>query len=369
MANAKKLPSGAWRTQASKMIDGKKVTKSFTVNPKACPGKSGKEKSQKAKALSELKAREWQAQEEYKESYGLTVNEAMDIYVRDREKVVSPATVHTYRSFYKYFAEIGEMNAEEIKTPDIQRIINMMAVDVCAKTIKSRVSFLLSALDYAGNEHKFKLRYPQQIKREPTTPDISDVSVLLNNAGPNLKAIICLAAFGTMRRGEIAGLKGKYVLRDKCTVLVRGVMVIDPDGKFVYKEIPKTSDSARAIRFPESIMDLIPETDSPEDLVFNATPVAIVRRYERLRARLGYNFRFHDLRHFAASFRSDLGIPGKYIEETGGWSKDSSVLADVYDNALNSAREKYIKMTNDFIDENFGDELSDSPPEDPESED
>ena len=32
MATAKKLPSGAWRTRATKTINGKKVTKSFTIN-------------------------------------------------------------------------------------------------------------------------------------------------------------------------------------------------------------------------------------------------------------------------------------------------------------------------------------------------
>ena len=47
MATARKLPSGAWRTQASKTIDGRYVRKSFTVHPDECGGDS-----KKAKALS-----------------------------------------------------------------------------------------------------------------------------------------------------------------------------------------------------------------------------------------------------------------------------------------------------------------------------
>ena len=54
MANAQKLPSGAWRTQATKTINGKKVRKSFTVTAEECGGDS-----KKAKALSERNAREW----------------------------------------------------------------------------------------------------------------------------------------------------------------------------------------------------------------------------------------------------------------------------------------------------------------------
>ena len=51
MANAKKLPSGAWRTRATKMINGQQVRKSFTVHPDEC-GDDWK----KAKALSEKQA-------------------------------------------------------------------------------------------------------------------------------------------------------------------------------------------------------------------------------------------------------------------------------------------------------------------------
>ena len=40
MASAKKLPSGAWRTQAKKTINGKKVCQSFTVHPRETGGDS-----------------------------------------------------------------------------------------------------------------------------------------------------------------------------------------------------------------------------------------------------------------------------------------------------------------------------------------
>ncbi len=58
MASAKKLPSGAWRTQATKIINGQRVVKSFTVNPDQFPGIPLKDASKKAKSLSELQARE-----------------------------------------------------------------------------------------------------------------------------------------------------------------------------------------------------------------------------------------------------------------------------------------------------------------------
>ena len=53
MANARLLPSGAYQTRITKVINGKKVTKSFTVHPRECRGDE-----RKAKKLSELKANE-----------------------------------------------------------------------------------------------------------------------------------------------------------------------------------------------------------------------------------------------------------------------------------------------------------------------
>ena len=49
MAKARKLKSGAWQTRATKVINGQKVTKSFTINPKQTLGDS-----RKAKLQSEL---------------------------------------------------------------------------------------------------------------------------------------------------------------------------------------------------------------------------------------------------------------------------------------------------------------------------
>ena len=102
MANARKLPSGAWQTRATKVINGEKVTKSFTVNPKQCQGDS-----RKAKAQSELLAREWVLTTEAQQIYGVTVETALNQFINDREKVLSPSTITNYRRFLPLFAPIG----------------------------------------------------------------------------------------------------------------------------------------------------------------------------------------------------------------------------------------------------------------------
>ena len=357
MASATKLPSGAWRTQANKKIGGKMVRKSFTVHPKDCPGSNMNIKSRNAKAQSELLAREWILKRDVVSSVDKTVEDAIDSYIEDRTKVLSPSSIVSYKQIRQYFEPIFYLTANEVTTPDIQKLINEMSVSVSAKTIKTRIGLLLSALDYAGNTNKFKLRYPQSIKRKLTTPDTDAVQVLLSNADDIMKPIICLAALGSLRRGEIAALRNKDISHDMNTVVIHADMVRSPDGGFVLKEMPKTSGSVRSIQLPRSVMELIPRGDDPEGFVFSITITAISRRFERLRNKCGINVRFHDLRHYAASFRSDLNIPRKYIEEVGGWTEDSHVMTAIYDNTLTSTRKKYTQITNNYIEETFNEAI------------
>lgn len=348
MASAQKLASGAWRTRARKVINGKMVTKSFTVSPEECRGDW-----KKAKTMSESRAREWVLNARDDEN-NYTVGKAIDSYIKDRESVLSPSSITSYRQYVQYFEKIKDVCIEDLDSGMIQEIINDMSVSVGAKTIKSRIGFLFSVLNYAECDKKFRIRYPQRIPKDQNTPDYDDIRALLINADAVIALPIALAAFGTLRRGEIAALKGKDISKDLRTIYVRGNMV-RKGNTFVYKSVPKTSESYRSVRLPQSIIDKIPIPDDPEAFIFNLSPTAITRRFEKLRDSLGLKCTFHDLRHYAASWRSDIGIPRKYIEETGGWSKDSGVLADVYDNALESTRAKYVQKANKYIEDNFAD--------------
>lgn len=342
MASAKKLPSGAWRTQASKVINGKKVRKSFTVHPNETNGDS-----RKAKALSEMQAREWQFTSEDVETYGITIKQAMENYISDRSKVLSPSTITNYRRYLPYFESLWDISITDIKTPQIQQIINEWSVSIKAKTIQNRISFLLSVLDYCDCDKKFKLRYPQSSSKVVKSPDLEDVQMLIDNADDDFKPILYLAAFGGLRRGEICALKQEDISRDMSTIFIHADIVLQ-EHKWVYKPFPKNAQNG-TIQLPKFVIDALPFTD---DYVFDMNPNMLSHKYDRLRRRLGLEYNFHSLRHFAASFRSDLGIPSKYIEEVGRW-KNSKVLKKVYDNTLNSSRKKYTQMSNNYLEENF----------------
>lgn len=346
MANARKLPSGAWQTRATKVINGEKVTKSFTVNPKQCQGDS-----RKAKAQSELLAREWVLQTEAQQIYGVTVETALNQFINDREKVLSPSTITNYRRFLPLFAPIGTIYLSDLKNAEIQALINEWAYSVTTKTIQNRISFLLSALDYAECDKKFRLRYPQKVSKVITAPDIAEVKRLLDSAPDDFKPVLYLAAFGAMRRGEISALKQKDISRTTNSINVHADFVLS--GKFyVFKPYTKTG-ACGVVRLPKFVIDSLPVSNDPEAFVFNMNPNVISHRFDKLKKQINFPYNFHSLRHFAASFRSDLQIPRKYIEEVGRWKNGSSVLQRVYDNGLESNRRKYNDVVNDFIESEF----------------
>lgn len=346
MATARKLPSGSWQTRVTRLVNGQKITKSFTVSPDECHGDS-----RKAKARSEMLARQWQISVDTSRVYGLTVGAALEKYINDRAKVLSPSTIINYRRLIPCFEPLADIFINDLRKSQIQALINDWSISITTKTIQNRISFLLSALDYSECEKRFKLRYPQNNSKKVTAPDIEDVKMLIDNAPDDFKPILYLAAFGTLRRGEISALKQKDISRDMNTIYVHADMVLSENG-YVYKPFTKTGAEG-VIQLPKFVIESLPFNDDPESYVFDLNPNMISHRYDVIRKRLKLNYNFHSLRHFAASFRSDLNVPRKYIEEVGRWGKGSSVLDRVYDNTLTSNRKKYTQIVNRYIEEEF----------------
>ncbi len=131
--------------------------------------------------------------------------------------------------------------------------------------------------------------------------------------------------------------------------------MIQTENGIIYEDMPKTSGSIRTVQLPRSVIDAIPVSDDPEAFVFDYTINMVTSDFTRLRNKCGLECSFHSLRKYSASFRSDLKIPQKYIEEVGGWKDNSAVLKNVYDNTLASSRKKYTEIANKFIDKNFDD--------------
>lgn len=350
MASAKQLPSGAWRTRPSKYIDGKKITKSFTVHPDECGGDW-----KKAKKLSENRASNWLLEAEAEE-INMTVKTAIESYIKDRSAVLSPSTIADYKRMSKHFGDLVNVAADDVDSKMIQAKINEMAVDgLNARTIKNRVFFLIAALNFVGIEKKFKLRFPKQIKPNLGPPEPSEFHRLLALASPEEKLTIILAGLYTLRRGEIAGLCGEDLLWDLNSIYVHTSRVQNDKKVWVRRPMPKNLNSVRMIQLDPKIMEMLPKV-GPDEYVISMNPNEITKHFMRLREKACVSCRFHDLRKYAASIRSAI-MPGRYVEADGGWRKDSQVLSTIYDKPFRESRKEYSKKFNEMVVEEYKKEL------------
>ncbi len=322
MAKAKKLKSGSWRVRVFshyETVDGteKAVYRSFTAD---------------TKNEAEMQALRFQNDRKRYNKGRLTVSEAVDKYIDTRRNVVSPATIREYsRIRDKHLGKLGPLMVADVTSVELQEYVSDLSADMSAKSVKCVYGLVLSSIRQYS-DRAYKVRLPERIPPTYHVPTDAEIKLLMTEAKGRLKLCIALAAFGTLRRGEICGLRHKDVLRDFNAVYVHSDVVKDENKQWVHKDMPKNSSSIRRVELPPDIIALIEDGD-PEERIYSGTPTTIDHTFYKLRKRLGLNFRFHDLRHYAASSLHAMGVPDQYIMERGGWSTDST-LKSVYRNTM-----------------------------------
>lgn len=354
MASAKKLDSGSWRVQVKKVIDGKTVKKSFTVSPKDFPG-DAREASRKAKAQAELLARNWIFNAE-NEAHKISVKQAMMDYIDKKRHSLSPSTIAVYVNLPGHFSpEILGKDINEITSKDIQsQIYDFALKGQKTKSIKNEIHFLLGVLSFYEIDKRFKYEIPKSKKPTLNPPEPSEFQRLLSMADDETKLTIILAGLYTLRRGEIGGLIGEDMLWDFNSIHVQASRVKDENHIWV-RSLPKTADSERIIKIDPEIMKLFPKV-GPKEYVIKMNPDQITKTFMKLRKKACVDCRFHDLRKYAASIRSEI-MPSKYVEADGGWSKGSNVMRTIYDKPFQEKREKYSKDFNSKIVKKYKKEL------------
>lgn len=321
---AKKTKSGKWRCQL--FIDGH--NKSFTAPTK-----------QEA---------EWLAME-YKRTYSphrasqSTLGDAVDNYIAQRSNTLSPSTLRAYKSYQRgVLSDICETRLKDLGTETLQAWINAHAPERSAKTLKNAVALCVSAIKVIDPSFTVSLTFPTKPNSRPYIPTRADVDALTaSTTNENVRKAILLAAFCSMRRSEACAVRMDDIDFAHGTITVQRAMVEAPDGTFQIKPYTKTADSFRTVPAPGFVLDAM--RTGP----ITCTPNAITRAFEHVVKRAGLpHTRFHDLRHFYASYLHAQNIPDSYIEQFGGWRQGSNVMRNVYRNAL---RDEQLKQADKII--------------------
>lgn len=334
-----RLPSGNWRIRLQ--IEGKRY--SVTKPTKA----ECKEEAKKLYAGFEIEKKS-----------PMTVGGAIDRYISEKSKVLSPYTVKGYNTIRRnYFKSIMDMNLTDLDQRDIQSaIMQEQAAGRSPKTIKNAHGLLTATLQAYRPKFHTESKLPKAVKTERDIFTEDEMAKVWQAAkGDKYELAILLASWFGLRMSEVRGLKFSDIsIREVHLPTGRHIMHIQRarirvKGKDIDKT-PKTAAGDRKIILPDVIFELI-ATESlrlkapcTNDYICPYSISAINKGFIRICKKAGVKpCRFHDLRHFAASVSLALGVPDKYSMKRMGHATEN-MLKTTYQHTLKSKEEEYADM-------------------------
>ncbi len=333
------LPSGNVRVQVYDYTDdsGKRHYKSFTA-PTRKEAKLLADQWRITKtAKKSKKENEWE---------DITISEAVQRYIDIKDGVLSPATVREYIGMHQrhFSSSFGGKRLSEVSNPAIQLWISDLSRKLSPKSVRNIFGLLSATLEMFIPEYRITVKLPQKTKPELYCPSDDDVKKLLDAIrGTDLEIAVLLAAFGPLRRGEICALTDNDIHGN--IIQVRRDMVQGADKQW-YIKTTKTESSLRDVEMPDFVVRKIAWR---RGRIVPRTPDYITHTFRRKIKALDIDqFRFHDLRHYAASIMHAIGVPDKYIMQRGGWASDN-ILKSVYQTTIDSENIKQTKKIKEYF--------------------
>jgi integrase len=256
--------------------------------------------------LSEL-ATHWREQQVSAKGQPLSPNTLRE-YERLIDKTLDKLAGKPIRS-------ITRQNIETWRAPEIKRAPNQTSK--AYKHLKTLMSWAHKRHWIAANPCDIE-RATAYTPSEPQAPNTNQVQIMLENAPAHFRAIVALAAYGGLRKGEILELRRKDLesVRDGAETWIRVNVsrgVIWDQAKAIVRK-PKTEAGIRSLLLPLAVSDLINAhlkqvSIDPEALLFPRKQLGnehmgefqINPYWRKVRALAGFTGRFHALRTYAAT--------------------------------------------------------------------
>jgi len=352
MANAKKLPSGAWRTLVyshTEKVDGKdkRIYESFTSFDKS---------------ESEYMAAQFRHTKKKKNvsKLNMTVGETIDKYIEMKE-LLSPTTIESYKGIReRAFKDIIDLPVKSLDDEVMQKAINKESKrkvtgkkdgrTVTPKTVSCEYGLLSSALKKCHNL-TFNVTLPKKIVKNIDLPGPEEIIKLIKGTSVELPCM--LAMWLSFSMSEIRGIKCSSV---KNGMIYINQVLVNVANQPVVKETAKAEKRIRKHEIPDYIMNLIKEQETykhyketgKDDFLIPLTNRQIYKRYKRIINKGGIDITFHQLRHLNASVMLMLGVPDKYAMERGGW-KTPHTMKKVYQHTFSNQRKIVDKKIDDYF--------------------
>lgn len=316
-----KLPSGSFR--ATQMYKGKRYRITFDHKPTA---------KEVNIAISE------KLQDDEVEIRG-SFEKAAREYIDDRRNVLSPSSVITYERLINAISkEFKNTNLYDVDQALVQREINLYAKSHAPKTVRALHGFISAVMGSYRPQMVLRTTLPQKKPKESYLPTQDDIKAILDSAKGTEDSIGFQLGVLSLRRGEICALDLSDLKGNE--LHVHATMVWNK--KWIKKEAPKTDAGNRIVYLPDSLVKEI----RSKGYFFKYSANKLNDHLHKYQKELGIpRFRFHDLRHYFASYASTIMSEADAMA-LGGWKSDH-IFKQVYRESMadkrKSAAEKYLQ--------------------------
>ena len=338
MASIKKRPNGSYQATiyAGRDADGKQLFRYVTK-----PG------------LKECKAAAREIEQELEENNYINLgkfrfNVWLEKWLELNKSRLSPSTYALYKSYEKNHFKpfFGKFKLSQITELHFKEFVNEKLSILSQSSVRRMTSTLKQILEDAL-KHKSPakaIKLPSEEKYSPAVlTDKQFIQIHEAVTGTRDEPIILLAAWCGLRRGEIFALKWNDVDWNNGTVRVDESYCLTNDNLYIDKR-PKSENGIREIVVPEYLLNLLEELkkkqfgvvdnakkekENKEYRIFNMRPDSYSSYFaELIRDKHLPKIRFHDLRHYHASWLYAQGIPDHYAAQRLG--HDIQILKSIY---------------------------------------
>ena len=368
-------PDGRWEARYTLGIDpgtGKQIQKSVY-------GKTQKEVRRKLIAITaEID------NGTYQEPCKMTVNEWLDIWLKDYQIGVKDSTAYLYERQAKLYLRpaLGNIPLETLKAHTVQRLYNLLSQEhdgqpaLSAKSIKNIHGVLHKALQQAVLLNYIRYNpttacvLPKIVKKEIHPLTDQQTAQLLNLLkGGKYEIPLTVDLFTGLREGELLGLMWDCVDFDKGTILVNKQLHRSQKKGEGYYFAPPKNNKSRTIRPAPYVMTLLRQQKlvqtqmrlaagpawQESGLVFTnefgryISLQAVFDCFKRTVRKVGLpNLRIHDLRHTYAVNSIRAGDDIKIVQSNLGHATAAFTL-DVYGHFTDDMRSVSAQRMEGFI--------------------
>ena len=260
--------------------------------------------------------------------------QCVDKYIESKTNVLSPATTRSYRQIKGMFPEWLDKNIYDITQLDVQNAINDYAKDHSPKSVKNYHGLISTVIKAYRPNFTLRTTLPKGKPKDLTIPSHDEIARILKaTEGTDMHIPIQLGCLG-LRKGEILALNLSDL--DGDTLTVDKTLVLNDDGAYRVKNLPKTVASVRKIVLPDSLAEEI----RTQGYIYDKYPSTLLKKLHRVQDNLGIpRCRFHDLRHYFVSYAHFLGWSDADIIAITGHKTDE-ITKRVYRHAMANKDEK-----------------------------